>query len=432
MKILVVSRTPWSKSNSFGSSFSGIFEGIPDIEIANIYCSHGTPDKIVKQGFQITERNLILNLLNKSVSTGAAVASDQTPPPNSVTRGQQQAYSWMRIQRWQIFFWFRDAIWLFGRWKSAELREFIRDFAPNIIFQPVYYSSYASRIALYAKKESGAPMVGYISDDNYTLRQFSLSPLFWIDRFIKRKKVKEIIDVCEQLYVISDIQKIDYDKCFKKDCKVLTKLQDFSGEPPLKNTSHSSLRLVYSGNIGNNRWKSLSKIVDALSSINKNGIRVQMQIYSATKLTKKMGRFLNRGDTSRFMGAVEAEEIPAIHSEADILVHVEPMDLKGRLLVRQSFSTKIVDYLHQAKCILCVGPAECASISYFINYKAGCTATTTEEIVKVLDTLLNQPDLLSEYGLRAWTCGQAFHDRVSRQKLLLTDLEEVIKKKTEF
>lgn len=50
-------------------------------------------------------------------------------------------------------------------------------------------------------------MVGYISDDCYTLRQFSLSPLFWIDRLWKRRYVKRAIDECMLLYVITDRQK---------------------------------------------------------------------------------------------------------------------------------------------------------------------------------------------------------------------------------
>ena len=43
MKILIVSNSPWRNENSFGNSFSNIFEGIPDLEIANVYCKYGTP-----------------------------------------------------------------------------------------------------------------------------------------------------------------------------------------------------------------------------------------------------------------------------------------------------------------------------------------------------------------------------------------------------
>ena len=60
MRILVISNTPWSNDNSFGNSFSNIFEGIPDIEVANIACRPGHPTSyLVKKYFQITEKSLI-------------------------------------------------------------------------------------------------------------------------------------------------------------------------------------------------------------------------------------------------------------------------------------------------------------------------------------------------------------------------------------
>ena len=50
-------------------------------------------------------------------------------------------------------------------------------------------------------------MVCYATDDVYTWHQFSLSPLYWIDRLIKRKFIRDVVKQCEMLYVISDAQK---------------------------------------------------------------------------------------------------------------------------------------------------------------------------------------------------------------------------------
>ena len=74
LRILILSNTPWDNSNSFGNSFSNIFFGIDDIEIANIYCRYGEPDNcIVKKYFQITEKSLIKNLKNSSSPSGKEV-----------------------------------------------------------------------------------------------------------------------------------------------------------------------------------------------------------------------------------------------------------------------------------------------------------------------------------------------------------------------
>ena len=79
MKILVLSHTAWNSNNSFGNSFSNIFEGIEDIKIANIYCNYGSPNnRIVEKHFQITEKSLLRNLINKKYPSGKEVnAYDQ-------------------------------------------------------------------------------------------------------------------------------------------------------------------------------------------------------------------------------------------------------------------------------------------------------------------------------------------------------------------
>ena len=70
MRILVISATPWSNGNSFGSTFSNFFDGMENIEIANIYCRSGQPDNtIVSRCFQLTAVNLLQNLKEDRKST---------------------------------------------------------------------------------------------------------------------------------------------------------------------------------------------------------------------------------------------------------------------------------------------------------------------------------------------------------------------------
>ena len=328
-------------------------------------------------------------------------------------------------KRWQILFWARDLIWAVGRWKSPELKKFIDDFAPDLIFQPVYYSSYLNDIANYIKEYTKVPMIGYISDDNYTLKQMSFSPLYWIDRLYKRKKVKKTIEMCELLYVISDIQKEEYEQCFTTPCKILTKCADFSGIPDYKDKYHPPLQLVYTGNIGANRWKSLKLIADVLESINKDAVKMQLRIYTATPLTKKMEKALNRGESSFLMGSVSACQVLELQKDADMLVHVEALDLKSKLTVRQSFSTKIVDYLKAARPILAVGPKDVASIEHLIRNDCAITADNKAELERKVYGILENPTELNRIVENAYLCGRKYHNKQIIQDMLKKDLEAV-------
>lgn len=169
MKVLVLSNTPWANDNSFGNSFSNIFDGILELEFANIYCRAGKPNNQFKMRyFQITEKSLLDNLKNTNKHSGEEVFLEDKKYDESYGKGYDQA----RKMKWQIFYWGRNLIWKIGRWKSKQLNAFLDEFSPDIIFQPVYYSTYINDIALYIKEYTKKPMIGYISDDNYTLRQF--------------------------------------------------------------------------------------------------------------------------------------------------------------------------------------------------------------------------------------------------------------------
>lgn len=424
LRILILSNTPWNNSNSFGNSFSNIFSGIDNIEIANIYCRYGEPDNcIVKKYFQITEKSLIKNLKNSSSPSGKEVfiEADST----DLNEKEQIAFDSARKKRWQIMFWARDFVWKIGRWCSPELKAFIDDFKPDVIFQPIYYSNYISDIALFIKKYTGVPMVGYISDDCYTLRQFNLSPLYWIDRLHKRKKVKQVFMSCEFVYVISEIQKREYEKIFGKECRILTKCADFSEEPLLKAEPSKPIQMVYTGNLGSGRWKSVSYISEALKRINENSKKVEMHIYSATPLSAKQMSKISDGVNSFFEGRVPSSEIEKIQKSADILVHVEGLSLKSRLAVHQSFSTKIVDYLKNARAVFVVGPSDAASVDYFLRHDSAVVATDKNDVENKLRKYTDTPENIKEYAKKAYLCGRKNHSAEKIKKMVYNDLKRV-------
>ncbi len=426
MRILVLSNTPWRTDNSFGNSFSNIFGGMEGIEIANIYCRYGAPDsRIVTKSFQITEKSLIRNLMNKSRPSGIETTCSAAV---DLDNKEQKVFDSARKGRLQIYYWCRDFIWKIGRWKSEELKQFIKDFDPDLIFQPVYYSVYINDIAFFIKKFTNVPMVGYISDDCYTLKQFNLSLLYWIDRLIKRRKVKRTIDKCDILYVISQIQKQEYDKCFSKDCKILCKGAQFDKKPEYPVSDSDVIKLVYTGNIGTGRYKQLSNIGHAIKQINAGGKKAELDIYTLTPMTGKMKKALDLPDCIHLKGAISSDSVAKVQSEADILVHVESFGLKSRLATRQSFSTKIVDYLAVAKCIFAVGPADVASIDYLKSNDAAVVATNKDEITTNLKQLFDNKALIEEYGHKAWECGKRNHQIDLIQKRLAKDFDDLIKK----
>lgn len=425
MKVLVISNTPWANDNSFGNSYSNIFEGIPDLEFANIYCRYGQPDNAFNMRFfQITEKSLIKNLKDSSIPSGFQVFP-QKKPGAELKDMEQKGFDQARKMRWQIMFWGRNLVWKAGRWKSPQLKKFLDDFQPDLIFQPVYVKPYINEIVLFIKEYTGVPMVGYISDDNYTLKQYRFSPLYWLDRFYNRRKVKQVIEKCEILYVISEIQKQEYQKIFTPPCKVLTKCADFSQPCPVYPVPQNGVKLIYAGNIGMERWKSLGLIADAVERLHKEGYEIQFDLYTATPMTSSMQTALHKEGT-QIHAPISYAEIVALQKQSDVVIHAEGLSRKSRMEVHQSFSTKLVDYFAFGKCIFAIGTEDEASVKHLLDHDAAIVASSKEEVYEKLKSLVLQPSLIAEYGKKAYRCGQLHHDKKDIQKMLQDDMQMVV------
>ena len=422
MRILTVSLTPWAYEDSFGNSYSSLFEGcFNDCEFADIYCGFGSlHNSLNMRGFQITSHSLIENLKNPKVKTGSEVLNNQLATERN--EYENKNFTAARKLRWQVLYWARDFLWAIGRWKSPELKQFISDFNPDVIIQPVYYSSYMNDIACFVKEYCGAPMACYISDDNYSLRQFNLSPLYWIDRLWKRQKVKKTIEKSKLLYVITQTQKEEYEKVFSPPCNILTKGADFSGACPQYEPPEQIVKLLYAGYIGYNRWKSLGLISKAVEEINARKSLLEFDIYTPTPLTAAMKKALLKKGT-QVHEPVSYAEILELQKKADVLVHAEGLDLKSRLAVHQSLSTKIVDFFALGKCIFAVGTDDEASIKHLRDNDAALIASSYEDVREKLKAVVSNKDLIAQYGAKAWNCGKTHHDIQKIQKMLRNDLE---------
>ena len=428
IKILIISNTPWDDNNSFGNSFSNIFGGNPNYEIANIYCQPGMPNtKVASSFFQITEKDIVRKLLHKQKIIGHEVMAFQNDNSTvtNLSKKEQDAMKTFKLKRWQVLFWLRDMIWANNKWNSKELVDFIMKFNPDLIFQPIYYSSYINEIGLYAKNLTGKNMVGYMSDDNYTLKRYSLSPFFWIDRLIKRHYVKKACDACSTLYVISEMQRKEFNIYFGDKCKVLYK-GAFFGEQPIYGINHP-LNFVYTGNIGAGRWKTLSKVAKAIHKVNNGSPKALLSITTPSPISDEMQSELNINGSSRLLGKVSLDEKSKLQQEADVLLHVNSFDKSEKFVYRLSFSTKLVDYFETGHTILAIGWDQNADIDYLINNDAAVVVTDEEGIENAISNIVhNSEEIIPQYNEKCFNCGKRNHQiETIRQNLYRQLLQSI-------
>lgn len=416
--------SPLKKEISVGNTFINLFKDMEDVELASVYARAGVPDVEISKAFCITEKMIVRNLFGKAPA-GVCVEERNTEQKVSKDSNEKKGLmNFVKSSRWTIFFWMQKFVWNIGKWKSSELKNFVEEYNPDIIFTVLSDSSFLNKLILHIKAISNKPLVLYAWDNNYSMKRLMFSPLKWIDHFMNRCMMKKTAKNADLMYVISDVQKQDYEKAFDRECKVLTKGHDFLEQPENK-TPNKPLKLVYTGNVGMNRWKALSHVVNVLEKINANDDKAQLEIYTGNEISKRMKKALEKGNSCSLMGAVSSAEVAEIQKNADILVHVESTDLKNRLLVRQSFSTKLVDYFHQGKCIVAYGPKDVASISHLEKNDAAVVADNEKELEYKLRQIVEAPDMLLKYGKNAWECGKKNHNSKEIQKMLEMDFSAI-------
>jgi glycosyltransferase involved in cell wall biosynthesis len=430
-KILVISRNAWNNSNSTGNTATNFFSNWNDWEFANLFCRNEIPNNdICKRYFRISESDLLRGLF-KSDNIGKAASYEEFTEEKEINSNtniskEKRLYDHFRNNRWTLLLWAREILWSVSNWKNSKLRKFVKDFDPDIIYMPIHDCFYMHNVLSFVSKISKAKIVLITADDMYSLKQFSLSPLYWINRLILRKKIRNSITKASICYSMSDIQIKELSQEFGNKFKILRKGVDLKF---IRNTPKEPcgiLRFVYTGNITLGRWETIGSIGDAINSLNSDYVKATLEIYSTNLLTKDMAKKLNSSKEVRFLGAVKPQEVAEIQRGADVVIHAESFRLKSKLQTRLSFSTKLVDYFQNAKCILAVGWEKSNSIDYLLKNKAAIVVTDLKNLTKTIENIVVSKRIIEEFEKNAINCAHKNHNINEIQKHLQADFDRLM------
>ena len=424
MRILIISLELWREDINGGNVLSNLFSGI-DAEFAQIYCSAGEPqNNVCKLYYQMTDRMIINNIIKKG-EIGKVIKYDEFPKNKihsniGVDKIDLKKNKILRMFRGSSMYALREILWRSSKWKNDNLEKFILDFNPDIIFAPCYGSHIMLSINRYVSELTKVPMISYISDDHYSLKQVSFSPVYWINRFILRSNLRKTMPYYELTYTMAEEQLKEYSEALDCNMKILKKSGIFS-EYPINKELNTPIRLVYAGGIYLGRWKTLYKIVEALKVINKDSTKMVLDIYTGNKLNKKQKKLLNDGINSFVHNLVSQQELKKIYSESDIALHVESFDLKNKLKVRLSFSTKIIDCLESTCAIMAICDKGQAGYSYLKEEDIAICIDDLKNIESTLNNICENPHVINEYSEKARKCGINNHQKEMIQKDMMSE-----------
>jgi len=427
MKILLITDEVWNDKIHGNNVLTNWFEGF-DAEFANIYCSPGYPqNNCCKRYFQITDKMMFRSLITKQ-KAGKSFCLDETNNSDNEFLAEpenRKLYDMLKSVSTETLRAVRELIWNYGRYDIEALKEFINEFNPDIIFAPRMASIKILRLERIVYSIANIPIVAFTGDAEYSMRLFSLSPVFWLKKLILRKKFREMMPNYSLYYTLSDEQKLEYEKEFGDKFKVLRKVGNFSHKN-LHSSNNKIIKIIYAGKLYSNRWKTLVEIIKVIRNINKNERKIILEIYSKDRLTKKQYKLLNDNYNSFFMGGVPADSLTDIYNRSDIALHVESFDLKNKLLTRLSFSTKIIDCLASGCAVMVVSWKEHSGYKYLKREDAAFTIGSINDICSTLNTIVNSRELVQEYSTKAIRCAINNHDRIKIQNEIYNDFKSII------
>ena len=409
-KVLVVGINAWREDGT-AHTLKNIFSCWNPGRLAHIYTRADMPfTNVASRFFQISETEVLKSIFKPWRMVGKEVQNIERTEDENIEI-EKERYAKAHTFHSDLLPLCREMVWLLGHWRGRALKEFVSEFAPDLLFIPIYPTVYMGWLQRLIIKWTGKPFVCYLADDNYSYESCK-SFLSHAHRYWMRKNVKWLSENCKQMFVIVEKEKEETDRLFGKNSIILTKGIDFSNKSFVLHPINKPINFVYTGSLIIGRDKTMAKIADAINKINNEAgeIKACLNVYSGDNPIPEVMSRLNNG-ASKHNGFLQRNEVDRIQQEADVVIFAEALMGKDSNIARLSFSTKITDYLANGKCILAVGKNYIAPIDYFVRNDSAIVATISEDIYSAIKQLCDNPQLIEEYSRKAYDCAVRNHEK---------------------
>ena len=390
MRILVISHNVFSKTSNAGKTLLSYFNDYPKENIAQFYIHSEIPtdDSCCINYYRFTDRDALKSIFSlKEYGKILGIKNiDRERKDSRTDKGAIQALYQFGRKRTGAIYLVRNLLWTFSRWNSPQLRKWVEDFSPDVIFFASGDYSFMYTIARKIADFANKPLAICCLDDFYIYNANNSSLVGRVEHALRMKNVRRTIERSSCIFAISDSMREEYQRLFQKPAYTLyTAAKDYQlqHKPDAKQIS-------YIGNLGYNRN---FQLIDIGRVLKKMGLF--LDVYSGEK-NKEILEGINEENGIRFHGGISAEEVLCVMERSMAVIHTESFDEKIMNAVRFSVSTKIAESLMYGPCLLAYGPEGIASIDYLKENKAAYVITSKDNLEIGLKEFISNQTLREE------------------------------------
>ena len=422
MKVLIVSHTVISRTNNMGKTVLSYFRAFDKTELAQFYFHNMVPEEsgICVNYYRFTDKDALRALLPGRERGRVFTEADMAKPVPAETTGADAGLYHLGARRTSGVYFARNLLWSTGRWKTAALRKWICDFAPDVVFFMSGDYAFMYDVACWAAEIANAPLVLSCVDDYYTNNVNAGS---WLGRAVYRgymRTVRRTMDRCAGIFAICDSMSRCYSQMFGVPCHTLhtaAARRELALAPGARQVS-------YIGNLILGRNEQLAAMGRALLSLGLEDCPY-IDVYSG-ETDSAITACLTEENGIRFHGSIPPEEVLQVMARSRAVIHTESFDPTMVERVRYSVSTKIAESLMYGPCLIAYGPEGIASMDYLKENKAAYCITSPDTLAAGLREVLTDSALRGEILTRARDLAERNHSEDANPQKLRQWLQEIV------
>ncbi len=386
-----------------GKTLLSLFSQFKKNELCQLYIYPSVPDKdVCNSYYRITDKEILHGFYKLSKVGGKLDGSKINKQIRNRFANDKDAVLYKKHNsQSSLNRLLRDIMWKVARWNNNKLKEWLKEENPTHIFLAPGYAKFIYDIALKISDELKIPIITYICDDYYFVKQpKSVLGKFQLKQL--QRKIEKTMKHTSHLIAISEEIKMSYSNEFSVPATVIMTGSNYMLQYSVL-CKESIDSISYFGNLSCNRYKSLSEIgmtLDRINGVMKKNFR--LKIYTGEKNQDILSVF-NSIKSVQLCGFITGDEFEKALLNSNLLLHTESFDEESIDLVKYSVSTKIADSLSSGVPLFAYGSDKIASMLHLIRNDCAFIVNDIshlEETLIIALTDFKERERITRNGLR--------------------------------
>lgn len=406
-KLLIIANNCLSHSNSNGRTLLNMLGDFTSDSLCQIYTSgEAIEGGCCSSTLRITNADVIRSYFGKKAEIHKEIVDGRNDGVNN--GGAKNS-----VKKTALTMLLRDLAWDHAKGIHRHVIEWAKEQHPDAVILQLGDSSLLITLAMRISKILSIPLMTYNTEDYY-FKQYDYMKRSYRAGFVYRrfhnrfcrifKAMMHDASIC--IYNCEGLKEL-YEKEFGTTGYVIY------GSTGIKTVEHVVERglILYAGNLGVGRHKSLMEIGEALSQIDST---LHIDVYGAAE--EQVINELENAQGIQYHGVVSYDAVCELIRKSRLLVHVESFDEFIAMDTRYAFSTKLADCLASGVPTFLYGPTTGEGIHYITNYSAAFAVVQKSMLKTELEKALYDKDCRTLMRQKALLLAIEHHDMVKNSK----------------